>query len=125
MKATIKVEKFLMKQGIRVGKAAVEFKSEPGEESPLDGFHLVGFTICDDKDKGKFVMFPMSKTNPSNKGGKEEGYTSRNFFFLRPDKPERLDELQDAILDVYDDMENNEFRNAPRLKQSQVPAEVV
>lgn len=121
MEAKIKVEKFLMKQGIRVGKAAIEFSGD----GPLNGFHLVGFTICDDKDKGKFVMFPMSKTNPSNKGGKEEGYTSRNFFFLRPDKPERLDELQDAILDVYDDMENNEFRNAPRLKQSQVPAEVV
>jgi hypothetical protein len=122
VEAVIKVEKFLMKQGIRVGKGAIEFK---GEGCCLDGFHLVGFTICDDAQKGMFVMFPMSKTNPANKGGKEEGFTSRNFFFLRPDRPERLDDLQEQILDVYESLENQEFKNRPRLKQANVPAEVV
>jgi len=116
----IKVEKFLMKQGIRVGKGALEFGDDAG---PLKGFHLVGFTICDDAQKGKFVMFPMAKTNPTNKAGQKEE-NGRNFFFLRPDKPERLDDLQDAILDVYDSLESNEFKNAPRLKQAEVPTSV-
>lgn len=119
MDVKIKVEKFLMKQGIRVGKGAIEFAGE----GPLQGFHLVGFTICDDPAKGKFVMFPMAKTSNAKPGQKED-FATRNFFFLRPDKPERLDDLQDAILDVYDALESNEFRNAPRLKQSAVPAEV-
>lgn len=124
MPVKIKVEKFLMRQGIRVGKAALEFSGE--DVGALDGFHLVGFTICHDPARGIFVMFPMSKTNPSIKsGGKEEGYTSRNFFFLRPDAPERLDDLQTAIIDVYLSLESSEFRNAPRLKQSEVPTEVV
>ena len=109
MEVKIKVEKFLMKQGIRVGKAAIEFTGE----GPLKGFHLVGFTICDDAQKGQFVMFPMAKTNPSGKDGKGEG---RNFFFLRPEKPEMLDDLQNAILDVYDSISNNEFKNSPRIK---------
>lgn len=124
MEAVIKVEKFLMKQGIRVGKGAIEFKNPNGV---LDGFHLVGFTICDDPAKGMFVMFPMSKTNPNTKGKEEGGYSGqqRNFFFLRPDKPERLDDLQDQIIDVYLALESNEFRNVPRLKQAQVPTEVV
>lgn len=119
MDVKIKVEKFLMKQGIRVGKAAIEFTGD----GPLKGFHLVGFTICDDKDKGRFVMFPMAKTSPGKQGQKED-YQSRNFFFLRPQQPELLDSLQDAILDVYESLEENEFRNAPRLKQSEVPASV-
>lgn len=119
MDVKIKVEKFLMKQGIRVGKAAIEFTGE----GPLKGFHLVGFTICDDAQKGKFVMFPMAKTNPTNKAGQKEE-NARNFFFLRPDKPELLDDLQDAILDVYDSLVDNEFRNGPRMKQAEVPASV-
>ena len=119
MEMKIKVEKFLMKQGIRVGKAAIEFTGD----SPLKGFHLVGFTICDDPQKGRFVMFPMAKTNPTNKSGQKEE-NGRNFFFLRPDNPVLLDDLQNAILDVYDSLESNEFKNAPRLKQSEVPASV-
>lgn len=110
MEVKIKVEKFLMKQGIRVGKAAIEFTGE----GPLKGFHLVGFTICDDAQKGQFVMFPMAKTNPTGKDGK--GGEGRNFFFLRPEKPEMLDDLQNAILDVYDSISNNEFKNSPRIK---------
>ena len=110
MDIKIKVEKFLMSQGNRVGKAAIEFS---GDDNPLKGFHLVGFTICDDPAKGKFVMFPMAKTDF------KEG-NSRNFFFLRPDNPDRLDVLQDAILDIYDDLCNNEFKNSPRVKQVDV-----
>lgn len=117
MEVKIKVEKFLMKQGIRVGKGALEFAGS----GPLEGFHLVGFTICDDSQKGMFVMFPMAKTNPGNK----ESGPSRNFFFLRPDKPERLDDLSEAILDVYESLENSEFKNRPRVKQAEVPLDIV
>lgn len=125
MEAVIKVEKFLMRQGIRVGKAAIEFKGD----GPLDGFHLVGFTICYDPNKGengqKYVMFPMAKANTTNKGQKED-FATRNFFFLRPDanRPGLLDELQTAILDVFESMESPEFRNVPRLKQALVPTEI-
>jgi hypothetical protein len=56
VEAKIKVEKFLIKQGIRVGKAAVEFSGD----SPLSGFHLVGFTICDDPEKGRYVRTQFS-----------------------------------------------------------------
>jgi hypothetical protein len=121
MNVKIKVEKFLMRQGIRVGKAAIEFTGE----GPLNGFHLVGFTICDDVQKGMFVMFPMAKTNPGSTGpNAREGQQSRNFFFLRPDKPELLDDLSEAILDVYESLENDEFKNRPRIKQSEVPVDV-
>lgn len=90
----IKVEPFLMKKGIKVAKAAIEF-NDVG--SPLEGFHLIGFTICDDPIKGLFVLFPANII-------KEEGKDSRTYFFLRPDSPMRLDKLQDAIIDTYEDM---------------------
>lgn len=112
----IKVEKFLMRQGIRVGKAAIEFRGE----GPLNGYHLVGFTICDDTAKGKrYVMFPMAKGSM----GRDEA-TQRNFFFLRPDKPEMLDDLANEILDVYESLIDKEFRNVPRLKQAEVPTSI-
>lgn len=121
MDVKIKVEKFLMRQGIRVGKAAIEFTGD----GPLKGFHLVGFTICDDPQKNnRYVMFPMAKTNPTS-GGRESNQQGRNFFFLRPERAELLDELQDAILDVYESVEDNEFKNVPRLKQAAVPLDVV
>jgi hypothetical protein len=109
VEAKIKVEKFLIKQGIRVGKAAIEFSGD----SPLSGFHLVGFTICDDPEKGRYVMFPMAKTDF------KEG-NSRNFFFLRPSAPELLDKLQDAILKLYAEICDREFANRPVLKQAEV-----
>lgn len=113
MDMKIKVEKFLMPQGIRVGKAAIEFTGD----GPLAGFHLVGFTICDDAKKGmKYVMFPMAKPLSN----RNEEPSTRNFYFLR-NEPEKLDELQDAILDVYDNICENEFRNTPRIKQVDVP----
>jgi hypothetical protein len=114
----IKVEKFLMKQGIRVGKGAIEFQGA----GCLEGFHLVGFTICDDPQKGMFVMFPMAKTGAGDMSkGKGE---SRNFFFLRPDKPERLDNLQDQILDVFISLSANEFKNSPRIKTAEAPLSI-
>jgi hypothetical protein len=113
----IKVEKFLMKQGVRVGKAAIEFSGE--EMGPLNGFHMVGFTICDDGVKAKYVMMPMAKTNSFSPVKKEE-VSTRNFFFLRADDV-KLNDLQNAILDVYDSICENEFRNTPRIKQSEVP----
>jgi hypothetical protein len=58
-------------------------------------------------------MFPMAKTDF------KEG-NSRNFFFLRPSAPELLDKLQDAILDLYAEICEKEYRNAPRLKQAEV-----
>jgi hypothetical protein len=118
VEAVLKVEKFLMRQGIRVGKGAIEFKGE----GPLDGFHLVGFTICDDPQKGMFVMFPMAKTGigDATKGKGE----SRNFFFLRPDKPERLDTLQEQIIDVFLSLSGNEFKNSPRIKVAEAPLSI-
>jgi len=100
----IKVERFLLKQGNRVGKAAVEFT-----EGVLQGFHLVGFTICDDPAKGGlYVLFPSTTA-----GGKREGDKERQFFFLRPDNPIRLDDLQQLILDEYEDPKRN--FNSPRI----------
>jgi DNA-binding cell septation regulator SpoVG len=99
----IKVEPYLMKKGNRLAKAAIEFSSEDGV---LAGFHLVGFTICEDADKGMFVLFPASivKKNENNKP----------FFFLRPGADDLLQKLQDSILDVYESMT---ALNRPRLKQ--------
>ena len=93
----IKVEPFLMKKGNRLAKAAIEFDSNDG---PLAGFHLVGFTICEDAQKGMFVMFPSAERKV------EEGEKKSNYYFLRPDNSSEgmLDRLQDAILDVYDSM---------------------
>lgn len=89
----IKVEPFLMKKGNRVAKAAVEFD----EAGALNGFHLVGFTICDDAEKGLFVLFPAANTK--DKDGK-----TRTFFFLRPNGDGKLEKLEGAILDVYESM---------------------
>ena len=103
----IKVEPFLMKKGNRVAKAAIEF--EP-HEKPLSGFHIVGFTICDDKEKGLFVLFPASIAK------KDDGAT-KPFFFLRPEREEDLDNLEEAILDVYESMTSSHRFNTPKVKQ--------
>jgi len=90
----IKVEPFLMKKGNRVAKAAVEFESNDGL---LAGFHLVGFTICDDAEKGLFVLFPAVNTKDKDGG-------NRTFFFLRPNADDQIEKLESQILDVYDSM---------------------
>ena len=102
----IKVESFLMKQGNRLGKAAIQFESEDGI---LAGFHLVGFTICEDDEKGLFVLFPAAVTKDEKDNGK-----ARPFFFLRPDDPSLLDTLSDKILDVFE--KQTEGFNKPRMK---------
>lgn len=102
----IKVEQFLMKQGNRVGKAAIEFESTDGL---LAGYHLLGFTICDDDDKGMFVLFPAAVTNRAD----SKTGANRPFFFLRPASPEALDKLENEILDIYESM-TGAF-NKPRL----------
>lgn len=96
----IKVEPFLMKKGNRVGKAAIEFT-----DGILKGFNLVGFTICDDPEKGLFILFPASIV--------KTGDQQKPFFFLRPTADNLLDDLQDAILDVYESMT---FSNRVRSK---------
>lgn len=98
----IKVEPYLIKKGNRVAKAAIEFEKDDGV---LAGFHLVGFTICEDVDKGMFLLFPASIVKKND--------DSKPFFFLRPSDDTLLDKLQDAILDVYDSMT---ALNRPRLK---------
>lgn len=108
----IKVEKFLMKQGNRAGKAAIEFDSNDG---PLAGFHLLGFTICDDSEKGIFVLFPASIA-PRKDG--ENSEKNRPFFFLRPNGPDTLDRLENEILDIYESMDKGTF-NRPRLKTAE------
>lgn len=101
----IKVEPFLMKKGNRVAKAAIEFS-----EGALAGFHMVGFTICDDKEKGLFVLFPASIVR------KEENGATKPFFFLRPGSDEDLNKLESAILDIYESM-TGKF-NSPKLTHS-------
>jgi len=96
----VKVEPFLMKKGNRVAKAAIEFT-----EGFLTGWHLVGFTICDDKEKGLFVLFPASIVKRENE--------TKPFFFLRPGNDEQLAELESMILDVFDSM-TGKF-NPPRV----------
>ena len=100
----IKVEPFLMKKGNRVAKAAIEF-----DEGVLAGFHMVGFTICDDKEKGLFVLFPASIVR------KDENGATKPFFFLRPNSDEDLGKLEEAILDIYESM-TGKF-NTPKLTQ--------
>lgn len=102
----IKVEPFLIKKGNRVAKAAIAF-----DEDVLAGFHMVGFTICDDAEKGLFVLFPASIVRKDDNGA------TKPFFFLRPEKDEDLGKLEDAILDVYESM-TGKFTNSPRVRQS-------
>ena len=106
----IKIEKFMFKQGNRVGKAAIEFT-----DGVLKGFHLVGFTICDDPAKGGlFVLFPSTKTNF------KEGEKERNYFFLRAES-DLVWDLGQKILDEYD----GPTFNTPRLARVEaVKAEV-
>ena len=99
----IKIEPFLMKKGNRVAKAAIEFS-----DGVLAGFHLVGFTICDDAEKGLFVLFPASIIK------KEDG-GSKPFFFLRPRNENQIGELETAILDTYDSMVAGSKFNKPRV----------
>lgn len=91
----IKVEPFLMKKGNRVAKAAIEFESS---DSFMAGFHMVGFTICDDNDKGLFVLFPSSIITNGSDGKKKP------FFFLRPSSEGQISQLETKILDVYESM---------------------
>lgn len=88
-----------MKKGNRVAKAAIEFESTDGL---LSGFHLVGFTICDDAEKGLFVLFP-AVNNQNEKGEK------RTFFFLRPSEENQIGKLESLILDVYESMTAKPF----------------
>jgi hypothetical protein len=93
----IKVEPFLMKKGNRVAKAAIEFDAD---DNFLNGFHLVGFTVCDDKEKGLFVLFPSSIVLVGDKDNKSR----KPFFFLRPSNDEQIGRLETLILDVYEKM---------------------
>lgn len=95
---------FLQKKGNRVGKAAIAFGPNDG---PLAGFQLVGFTICDDTEKGMFVLFPSSIV--------KRGETTQPYFFLRPQGDGLLDGLESAILDVYESMTGF---NTPRVAPS-------
>lgn len=87
-----------MKKGNRIAKAAIEFEAS---DSFMAGFHLVGFTICDDPEKGMFVLFPASIVK-REKGSLD--LKDKTFFFLRPSNENQLAELETKILDVYDDM---------------------
>lgn len=91
----IKVEPFLMKRGNRLGNAAIEFEATDGI---LAGFQLVGFTICDDAEKGLFVLFPASTVI------NHMAETKKTFFFLRPSNDEQLGKLESLILDQYESM---------------------
>ena len=90
----IKVEPFLIRKGIKVAKAAIEFGPE---DSFLAGWHLVGFTICDDPSKGLYVQFPANTEKDA------EGKRKPPFHFLR-NTEEHVSKLETLILDVYEDM---------------------
>lgn len=105
-----------MKQGVRVGKAAIEFTKEDG---CMAGFHLVGFTICDEPEKGMYVLFPAA-IPPKGKDG--EGM--RPYFFLRPNEPGALERLENDILDTYENMTTPGF-NKPRMVASGGNSQVV
>jgi hypothetical protein len=113
----IKVMPFLSKKGNRVAKGAIEFDGafDP-QNNVLAGFQFVGFTICDDKEKGLFVLFPSSTVT-------REGNT-KPYFFLRPSEDKMLDRLQDAILDVYESMiaHSTSSINRPRMNAPAVVA---
>src|SRR5258706_15200362 len=105
----IRIMPFLQKKGNRVAKGAIEFDSG---DAVLSDFQLVGFTICDDKEKGLFVLFPSSIIK------RAEGDT-KPFFFLRPTSDSALDRLENAILDVYESMTGggSAFANSPRVRE--------
>lgn len=106
----IKVMPFLQKKGNRVAKGAIEFDAT---SHPLAGFQLVGFTICDDAEKGLFVLFPSSIIRRDNE--------TKPYFFLRPSTDDGLQNLQDAILDVYESMTSF---NTPRIRGKAEVSEV-
>ncbi len=88
----IRVMPFLSRKGNRVAKAAIEFEDFCGAGS----CQLVGFTICDDAERGLFVLFPSSVI--------KRGEDTKPYFFLRPGDDKVLQRLQDAILDIYESM---------------------
>lgn len=91
----LKIETYLIKKrNNRVAKGAVYFEKNDGI---LAGFHLVGFTICDDPEKGLYVMFPAS-TIMDKEGAK------RPYYMLKPDSPELIEKLEKVILDRYESM---------------------
>jgi DNA-binding cell septation regulator SpoVG len=92
----IKVMPFLRKKGNRVAQAAIEFSDDT--DGIMRGSQLVGFTICDDAEKGLFILFPSSITR-----FKEAG-EFKTYFFLKPLDAEFLTKLENAILDVYETM---------------------
>lgn len=83
-----------MQKGLKVAKGAIEFDPE---DDILGGFILVGFTICDDPQKGLYVLFPSSLSK--NLEGQNKQY-----FFLRPNNPSLIEKLETKILDAYDKM---------------------
>lgn len=95
------------KKGNKVGKAAIEFHS-----GPLAGSIMVGFTICEDREKKMYVQFPSSLVKRAD--GEQKPY-----YFLRPKSPTMLDDLENAILDAYDSMV---AFNAPRASRSGMKA---
>lgn len=92
----IKIMPFLQKKGNRVAKGSIEFTTDI-----LAGFQLIGFTICDDTEKGLYVLFPCAMVTP--RGG-DETDKKKPYFFLRPSEPGLLEKLETLILDTYDSM---------------------
>ena len=82
-----------MRKGLKVAKGAIEFDND----TLLEGFHLVGFTICDDPQKGLYVLFPSSLS-------KNQQGENKQYFFLRPSSPSLIDRLESKIIDAYEDM---------------------
>lgn len=119
MSDKIKVEPFMIKKGNRVGKASIEFL-----DGSLQGFHLIGFTICDDEKKGMYVMFPASIYQKKNESNQSNNVKPRPFYFLRPQKDEDLETLQNKILDVYDSMTSASVSSHKKRGTPEVSTEI-
>ena len=101
----IKVQPLLVKDGNKVAHAALEFPND------FPGFQLQGFTICEDPQKGLFVLFPATR----NKN--RETNETKTWYFLRPtvdDKEKAIEDLETQIIDTYESM--TAF-NTPRIKK--------
>ena len=86
----------MIKKGNRLASAAIEFESQ---DSLLAGYHLLGFTICEDVEKNEiFVLFPSNTTIDKRTGEK------RTFLLLRPENRDLIQQLEDQIINVYESM---------------------
>lgn len=106
----------MIKRGNKLAKAGIEFEQADGL---LAGFHLVGFTICENQSGELFVLFPAAEILHTPRGVEKDSgdrvkaETGKPYYFLVPNSNELIEKLETAILDVYEAM--IEKLNKPRM----------